>query len=59
MLLLGIGSGGIKPNVNAFIAEQYTKDDEIMVPQHSKSPVVIDRDLTIQRYIVLSLPHSR
>lgn len=49
MFLLGTGSGGIKPNVNAFIAEQYTKEDEITFEQKSKSYIIVDRDLTIQR----------
>ena len=49
LLLLGIGSGGIKPNVRPFIVEQYTDDDEARDGQKLKFTKVIDRDLTIQR----------
>lgn len=49
IFLLGVGSGGIKPNVNAFIAEQYVKGNEVVFDKRSNSYVVVDRDLAIQR----------
>jgi POT family proton-dependent oligopeptide transporter len=50
MLLLGTGSGGIKPNVSALIAEQYTEPERKIRTLKTGEQVVLDRDMTVQRY---------
>jgi proton-dependent oligopeptide transporter, POT family len=49
LLLLGVGSGGIKPNVNPLIAEQYTGIDGTIQVIKSGETVLLDRALTLQR----------
>lgn len=49
LFLIGIGTGGIKANVSALIAEQYTGPDGTIRVLKSGEIVAIDRDLTLQR----------
>ena len=53
IFLLGIGSWGIKPNVNPLLAEQYTRNDETIIEPSSGKLIVLDREMTIQRYVEL------
>ncbi|OKL61511.1 hypothetical protein UA08_03100 [Talaromyces atroroseus] len=48
LFLIGIGTGGIKTNVNSLIAEQYTGPKEFKRSLKSGEEVIVDRDLTIQ-----------
>lgn len=50
MGLLGMGSGGIKPNVSALIAEQYVEPERKIRVLKTGEEVVLDRDMTVQRY---------
>lgn len=50
LLLIGIGTGGIKTNVNSLIAEQYTGPKGAVRVLKSGEKVVVDKDLTLQRY---------
>jgi POT family proton-dependent oligopeptide transporter len=51
LFLIGIGTGGIKTNVSSLIAEQYTGSKEFRRVLKSGEEVIVDRDLTIQRYL--------
>lgn len=51
LFLIGIGTGGIKTNVSSLIAEQYTGPKESRRILKSGEEVIVDRDLTIQRYL--------
>lgn len=51
LFLLSIGTGGIKPNVIPLIAEQYTGIDRTVQIHGSGEVVVLDRELTLQRYV--------
>jgi len=48
MILIGLGTGGIKSNVSPLVAEQYTGRDKI-IRLTSGERVIVDRDITIQR----------
>lgn len=50
LFLIGSGTGGIKANVSSLIAEQYNSPDDPVRKLSSGETVVIDEDLTIQRY---------
>jgi POT family proton-dependent oligopeptide transporter len=50
LFLIGIGTGGIKTNVNSLIAEQYTGPKEAVRVLKSGEKVLVDKDLTLQRY---------
>lgn len=52
MFLIGVGTGGIKTNANALVAEQYTPPETTEYTLESGERVIIDYDLTIQRYFV-------
>lgn len=52
LFLIGIGAGGIKTNVSALIAEQYTESDTIRINSSGEEEIV-DRDLTLQRIFLL------
>jgi POT family proton-dependent oligopeptide transporter len=49
MLLIGIGAGGIRPNVNSLVAEQYRPADQPVHKLATGENVCIDYDMTIQR----------
>jgi POT family proton-dependent oligopeptide transporter len=51
MLLLAIGAGGIKPSVGSLIAEQYTEPENKVRILKTGERVVLDKDLTVQRYV--------
>ncbi len=51
LLLIGIGTGGIKTNVSSLIAEQYTGPSEAIRVTSSGEKVIVDRGLTIQRFV--------
>ncbi|KAH8696354.1 oligopeptide transporter [Talaromyces proteolyticus] len=48
LVLIGIGTGGIKTNVSSLIAEQITGPSETIRVTKYGEKVVVDRDLTIQ-----------
>lgn len=50
LFLIGIGTGGIKANVSPLLAEQYKSPDEVIRLLKSGEEVIIDRDLTVQRF---------
>lgn len=50
MLLLGAGAGGIKPNVNALLAEQYIEPKSKVRSLKTGEKVILDKDMTLQRY---------
>ena len=52
MALIGIGTGGIKPNVGPLIAEQYARPKESIHQFKDGEMVVLDYDLTIQRFVI-------
>ncbi|CRG83377.1 Peptide transporter PTR2 [Talaromyces islandicus] len=49
LFLIGIGTGGIKTNVNSLIAEQYTGPKKAVQVLKSGEKVLVDKDLTLQR----------
>lgn len=55
MLLLAIGAGGIKPSVGSLIAEQYTEPDNKVRTLNTGESVLLDKDLTLQRYVSISI----
>ncbi|KAJ2903881.1 peptide transporter ptr2, partial [Coemansia aciculifera] len=48
MIIIGLGTGGIKPNVSPMVAEQYTRTRPFVRRLKSGKEVLIDRDATIQ-----------
>jgi len=48
MIILGLGTGGIKSNVSPLIAEQYTRTKPIMKTLPSGERVIVDPNVTIQ-----------
>ena len=48
MVILGLGTGGIKSNVSPLIAEQYTRSKPALKTLPSGEKVVIDPNVTIQ-----------
>jgi dipeptide/tripeptide permease len=49
MFFIGFGTGGIMPNVNSLVAEQYTINKDTVRASKSGELVIVDRALTIQR----------
>ena len=49
MFMIGIGTGGIRPNVNSLVAEQYTVTDDFTRQLKSGELVIVDPQLTVQR----------
>ncbi|KIJ40959.1 hypothetical protein M422DRAFT_780603 [Sphaerobolus stellatus SS14] len=49
ILIIGIGTGGIKANVSPLVAEQYNKHGQWVRTKKDGSKVIVDADLTIQR----------
>jgi POT family proton-dependent oligopeptide transporter len=50
LFMIGIGTGGIKANVSSLIAEQYNGPNGVIRVLKNGEKVVIDKDLTIQRF---------
>ncbi|KAH7344324.1 POT family-domain-containing protein, partial [Pyrenochaeta sp. MPI-SDFR-AT-0127] len=55
MLLIGIGTGGIRPNVNSLVAEQYTVTNPFRRTLESGESVIVDPKLTVQRIFLTFL----
>lgn len=53
LIMIGLGTGGIKTNVSSLIAEQYTGPNEAIRVTRSGEKVIVDRDLTIQRFVFI------
>lgn len=51
LFLIGIGAGGIKSNIGPLIAEQYTGPEEAIRVLGSGEKVLVDKDLTIQKFV--------
>ena len=51
LFFIGLGGGGIKANVSSLIAEQYTGPKEAKRVLDSGEEVIVDRALTIERYV--------
>ncbi|KAL4894259.1 POT family-domain-containing protein [Aspergillus ambiguus] len=49
MIILGLGTGGIKANVTPFCAEQYQKTHAFVKTLKSGERVIVDPDLTVER----------
>lgn len=54
LVFLGVGTGGIRANVSALVAEQYTGPEESTRVLASGEEVVVDKSLTIQRFVTKS-----
>lgn len=50
LFFIGIGTGGIKANMSSLIAEQYTGPEAVIRVLKSGEKVVVDGELTLQRY---------
>jgi POT family proton-dependent oligopeptide transporter len=50
MLLIGMGTGGLKSNVSSLVAEQYKPPADPVRVQSNGERVILDTDMTIQRY---------
>ncbi|KAJ2626494.1 peptide transporter ptr2, partial [Coemansia sp. RSA 1694] len=48
MIIIGLGTGGIKPNVSPMVAEQYTRTRPFVRRLKNGKEVLVDRDTTIQ-----------
>lgn len=48
MVLLGLGTGGVKATVSPFIGDQYTPTRPQLVIQNNGKRVIADRTLTLQ-----------
>lgn len=51
LFLIGIGAGGMKSNVGPLLAEQYVDANPANRIARSGQPVIIDRDLTMRRFV--------
>jgi POT family proton-dependent oligopeptide transporter len=51
MLLIGMGTGGLKSNVSSLVAEQYKPPADPVRVQSNGERVILDTDMTIQRYV--------
>ncbi|KAF8251351.1 peptide transport protein PTR2 [Wilcoxina mikolae CBS 423.85] len=49
MILIGLGTGGIKSNVSPLVAEQYTGKKQFIRKLKSGERVIVDPNITIQR----------
>ncbi|KAF8590919.1 oligopeptide transporter [Ramaria rubella] len=49
LLIIGIGTGGIKANVSPLVAEQYPKHGQWIRTKKNGERVIVDANLTIQR----------
>lgn len=48
MLLLGLGTGGIRSNISSLMAEQYTRKKAFVKTSSGKEPVLVSPSITIQ-----------
>ncbi|KTW29526.1 uncharacterized protein T551_02142 [Pneumocystis jirovecii RU7] len=53
MIIIGLGTGGIKANVSPLVAEQYHLEKPIVKTLPTNERVIIDYDVTIQRIFLL------
>lgn len=49
MIIIGLGTGGIKSNVSPLIAEQYNETKQKIRVQKNGERVIVDPAITIQR----------
>ena len=56
MIVIGLGTGGIKSNVSPLIAEQYRNTKQKIRVLKSGERVIIDPGVTIQRIYMVSRP---
>lgn len=57
MVILGLGTGGIKANVTPFCAEQYQKVHAYVKTLKSGERVIVDPDLTVERMFMWYVDH--
>lgn len=60
MIIIGLGTGGIKSNVSTLIAEQYTGTKKTVKTLKSGERVIVDPSVTVQRiysmfYIMINI----
>ncbi|KAF3931142.1 hypothetical protein ABW20_dc0109603 [Dactylellina cionopaga] len=53
MVVIGLGTGGIKANVAPLIAEQYTRTESFVKTRPSGERVVVEPSLTVQRIYMI------
>ena len=53
MIVIGLGTGGIKANVAPLIAEQYTRTDSFVRIRPNGEKVIVDPSLTLQRIYMI------
>ena len=53
MIVIGIGTGGIKSNVSPLIAEQYRNTKQFVKTLKSGERVIVDPSVTIQRIYMI------
>lgn len=53
MILIGLGTGGIKSNVNPLVAEQYKRKKQVIRTLRSGERVIVDPGVTIQRIYMI------
>lgn len=58
MILIGLGTGGIKSNVSPLIAEQYHETKQKIRVERNGERVIVDPAATIQRIYMVSLSCS-
>lgn len=58
MVIIGLGTGGIKANVTPFCAEQYQKGSAFVKTLKSGERVVVDPELTVERMFMWYVPCS-
>ena len=56
MIVIGLGTGGIKSNVSPLIAEQYRNTRQKIRIEKSGERVIVDPGATIQRIYMVCLP---
>lgn len=57
MIVIGLGTGGIKANVAPLIAEQYTNTNQKIRVEKNGERVIVDPATTIQRVFMVGLLH--
>ena len=58
MVIIGLGTGGIKANVTPFCAEQYKRGSAFVKTLKSGERVVVDPELTVERMFMWCVPCS-
>ena len=56
MIVIGLGTGGIKSNVSPLIAEQYRNTKQKIRVEKNGERVIVDPGATIQRIYMVSMP---